>query len=190
MKRTASIFCFSAVSLIALLSFAAAKGKDNPEKRRSPRKTKITVAEIHQAEVIGRLGVPLGQVVTIEGIVADEDYIRTKANSGHRLLRVLKLDGRRLKEEVVFRFPKLSPLDEERVKEPKVGARFAYICYENGGFSGIPGAAFKHIGTVQTAPYGFSTWLEILKDNGVATKLLSTGPMLAFESQPHHTHDP
>ncbi len=131
--------------------------------------------------MIGSLGRPLGEVVSIEGIAADEDYTRRKADAGEILLRVLAVNGKSLKREVVLNF---HPYEGAEMKNPSAGMRFKYFGYETGGFSGIPEAAFVYVPRVPTSGHYFTTSFVILRDdNGSAAsmKTLSQTPRSVAE---------
>ena len=126
-----------------------------PEKKKS-----ITVAELQEMQVLGSLDHPLGEIVTIEGVVAGEDYRRDKGDLGHTLLRIQSVNGKKLTEEWVFHF---NPFSDD-VKKPKVGSRFKYVGYESGGFGGLPTKAFEIIGLIALPSYSFGTHFVILRD--------------------------
>lgn len=110
----------------------------------------IPVIKLNRNKVIGSLGRPLGEVVTIVGIVADGDYTRRKADAGETLLRVQTVNGRSLKSEAIFHF---RPFEGADIKKPAAGTRFKYTGYETGGFSGIPDKAFDYVPRVATDGY-------------------------------------
>ena len=121
----------------------------------------MSVSKLNRSKVIGSLGRPLGEVVTIEGIVADGDYTRRNADAGETLLRVQTVNGRVLKREAVFHF---RPFEGADMKKPTAGMKFKYVGYETGGFSGMPDKAFDYVPRVATDGYYFSTSLVILRD--------------------------
>jgi len=112
--------------------------------------------------VIGSLDRPLGEVVTIEGIVADETYTKRKQDAGEILLRVQAVNGKALKREAIFPF---HHYEGTQMKRPSAGMRFKYLGYETGGFSGLPEAAFVYIPRVATSGHYFTTSFVILRDD-------------------------
>ena len=121
----------------------------------------ISVSDLTEQPVVGWLGHPLGKIVTIEGLIADEDYRKMKVDLGHILLRVQTVNGKPLKEEEIFHF---EPFRWAEVEKPKVGAKFKYTGYETGSFTGVPAEAFKYVPPVATTGYGFTTSFVILRD--------------------------
>ena len=122
----------------------------------------IHVSQLNRSKVIGSLGRPLGEVVTIEGIAADENYTRRKADTGEILLRVQAVNGKSLKREAILNF---HPYEGTEMKRPSAGMRFKYVGYETGGFSGIPEAAFVYVPRAPTSGYYFTTSFVILRDD-------------------------
>lgn len=115
---------------------------------------------ISPAAMKGLLGSPLGTVVTVEGIAAGDDYRRMREDMGCTLLRIERINGKPLAKEIVFRF---HSHELARIAAPAVGARFKFVGYETGGFSGIPEGAFEYIPRVATTGFGFSTTFLVLK---------------------------
>ena len=148
---------FTAISLMSLTTCGTALGQGRPKGDTKP----IRASELNRSKVIGSLGYALGEVVIIEGVIADENYTKRKADAGKFLLRVQAVNGKALKEEAVFEF---SPFSGVGIRNPVVGARFKYTGYETGGFSGVPDRAFDYVPRVPTTGYYFSTSFVILRD--------------------------
>jgi len=144
----------------ATWSVAAAQGQPT-----SGNSKPIHVSQLNRSKVIGSLGRPLGEVVTIEGIAADGDYTRRKAETDEILLRVQAVNGNSLKREAIFNF---HPFEGTELKKPSAGMRFRYVGYETGGFSGVPEAAFAYVPRVATSGYYFSTSFVILRNDNVS----------------------
>ncbi|HKB40057.1 MAG TPA: hypothetical protein VKD72_26715, partial [Gemmataceae bacterium] len=109
---------------------------------------------MNKRQVLGSLGKPLGTLVTVEGVAANDDYRQLKIDQGKILLRIQKVDGKALKEEAIFPF---EDLPFASVKKPAIGARFKYLGYETGRFVGIPQEALKHVGQATTTDHYFVT---------------------------------
>lgn len=140
---------------VALLPFAlrsADKVMDQPKS--------ISVSELNRLQVIGWLGEPLGKIVVVEGVVADDSYLSSKADLGETMLRITTLNGKHLPEECVFPFRSLSA----GVEKPKVGGKFKFIGYETGGFTGVPGQAFDYTPAFARTGYGFTTHFVVVRD--------------------------
>lgn len=145
--------------IITLLIVGVSAAQD----KRTRLNTKpINMSRLTSSKVIGTFGRPLGEVVSIEGIAADENYTRRKADTGQTLLRVLAVNGKTLKHEAILPF---HPYEGVEVKKPSVGVRFKYVGYETGGFSGTPEAAFIYVPRVATSGYYFTTSFVILRDD-------------------------
>jgi hypothetical protein len=144
-------------SLIAIINSQTTTA----QQRTDTNSDSIHISTLNLSKVIGYLGYALGEVVIIEGVVADENYTKRKDDAGKLLLRVQIVNGKPLKDEAIFDF---SPFLGADVKKPLVGARFKYTGYETGGFSGIPEKAFDYVPQVATTGYYFSTSFVILRD--------------------------
>ena len=154
----------SVILVVALLISIVPRQTMVGQQRTKSNVESIPVIKLNRSKVIGSLGLPLGEVVTIEGITADGEYTRRKADAGETLLRVQTVNGRPLKREAIFHF---RPFEGADLKKPRAGMRFKYIGYETGGFSGIPDKAFDYVPRVATDGYYFTTSLVILRDFSV-----------------------
>lgn len=157
---TSKLLLHLIVSLLtagATWSVAAAQ-----DQRTRPNTKPIHVSRLNSSNVIGSLGRPLGEVVTIEGIAADENYTRRKADTGEILLRVQAVNGKALKREAILACHHYRGAE---MKKPSAGMKFKYVGYETGGFSGIPEAAFVYVPRAPTSGYYFTTSFVILRDD-------------------------
>ena len=147
------------VAAAAWFAFPVSRAEKAPEPAKS-----ITVAELYQLSIIGWLGQPLGKIMTVEGVVADETFVRSKAQAGRTLLLIQTADGNVLPEKVDFCFDRARAVRE--IEEPKAGSRFKYVGYETGGFTGAPPGIFEFTGPGPccTTGYGFSTEFVVLRD--------------------------
>ena len=64
----------------------------------------ITAESLNTIAVVGKLGVPLGEVSTIRAIIVDGDSLRTKADMGSFFLRVTEVNGKKLDSEPIIDF--------------------------------------------------------------------------------------
>lgn len=147
----------------------------------------ISAASLNRRDVIGSLGLPLGQVTEISATVVSGDSTRRKADSGTYLLRVLTVNGKKLQEPPLIRFnvdprshaqlandrislyelkkkgKKTDRLDSALIKDLEVGyvdSKVKLSVYETGGYAGIAGT--NKFGDAGTA-FSFRTSLEILE---------------------------
>lgn len=114
----------------------------------------VKVSDIRAQGVTGDLGLPLGTLVTVEGIVVDGDELRTQATSGRTLLRVEKVGETELPTPVMYPFPENSDLER-----PAAGESFSGVVYETGGFVGAPEGLFEHVEPFATVGFHFQTRL-------------------------------
>jgi hypothetical protein len=163
---------FTPASSSALLTFMALvvalgllQSESSPLAAGQPAKRESVLASElgSKVDVIGRLGVPLGRLVTIEGRVASGDILREKAMSDVPILFVETIDGHSVASHpwIALREP-----GDESAKGAKPGTRSKLYGYENGGFEGFPAKLL--VSSDRTAvPAGFSwefrTWFEIAK---------------------------
>jgi hypothetical protein len=142
------------------------------QRRRTTQKfPSIHASRLNTGNVVGALGYPLGEVVTVEGIAADETYTRRKADTGKILLLVHRVNGKPIKREVVL---PCQPHEGVELTRPTAGARFKFVGYETGGFSGTPEEAFVYIPRTATSGYYFTTSLVILRDDSVSISSMKT----------------
>jgi hypothetical protein len=124
------------------------------DKQRTPVYTE-TLNSTH--ELIGPLGEPLGEVVTIIAKVQEkhskgafEDYVT-----------VTNVNGTALEQ------PKQMPArlwQWANIKELKPGQQLVLRAYQDGGMIGTPPQAMKETVFVQTQAYGFVTWLQVINE--------------------------
>jgi hypothetical protein len=122
--------------------------------------TSINVSDLNRLQVIGQLGQPLGKIVVVEGVVADDSYRHIKADLGETLLRITTLNGKQLAEERVFPYRGLTT----EVEKPKVGSKFKFSGYETGGFTGVPAGTFEYTPAFATTGYYFTTNFVVIRD--------------------------
>lgn len=154
------------VALTGLAGLAGLLGCAGPDARaeapkgavRSAAHTRLSVATLRSAKVVGDLGVPLGTLVTVEGEILPDDARRTKADLGKTLLRVRAVNGKPLPTPVIATLR-----GDARVRSLKPAAKVRMIAYESGGFAGAPDGLFKHVPAFTTVGFGFLTWIEVVK---------------------------
>lgn len=126
-----------------------------------PAKRRITVEEIQKSIVIGRLGMPLGEIVTVK-LRWDPTFKPSD------MAIVTEVDGRTLDPPVEFwSNPPRPPLDEKRFNIPRFEYEREYLLrvYETGGFFGIRYEWLKEQGQgpVQSIGYAFLPELELIR---------------------------
>jgi len=111
--------------------------------------------------VIGKLGHPLGKMVTIEGRSAKGAVLRDRGVEDETILFVEKVDGERVRDGVWLR---LRPFWSGHQQEVRAGKKCTLRGFETGGFTGSPSGAMKEFGTA-FATYGwhFMVWIEYVK---------------------------
>ena len=136
-------------------------------------------------QLIGKLGVPLGDVVHIEGVVVEGEF---KGYEGGPNLRVQRIDGKATQKNIQIQ---LRPYFTDWGKEayggghhslPKLemGKTYEMEGYETGGYIGVPGKAYKNAGfAIQTTNHYFHTQLVIYK-----AKLIESVPRQRINEQP------
>ena len=92
-----------------------------------------------RVSIIGRLGLPIGRYVTIEGKWAGPGPMINR-----RMLAVQSVDGKPLRKPAVIeierpgRFPQMGDL--------RAGARYVFSGYEDGGMVGVPEEVLEKTG--------------------------------------------
>ena len=100
-------------------------------------------------------------MLEVEGVVVEDDYQRSKADMGKTLLRIEKLNGNKLREEVVLSLATFSFTETDK---PKPGSRFNYLGHQTGQMEGIPEDAFKVMPLVTTRGYHLYVHFQACKD--------------------------
>ena len=165
MYKAPNLYCYAMKTLITsplaiLLVLAAAVVTPADEKA----VMSISTEALNRISVIGKLGIPLGEVATVKATIVDGDALRTKADMGSYLLRVAEVNGVKLKAEPILDFTlasgsrmklakdnfelyelktgkktgELTGLETKKLKQNYVGKTLSLQVYELGGFSGMP----------------------------------------------------
>lgn len=155
-------------------------------------KKSITVSELVEMDVIGTLGVPLGEVVEVQAVIVSGSETRAKALDGRYLLRIESINGTALGKPVTKTFivwplshvkianddfslhklktgRKAKSLDSEQIKELEkdyVDKRVKLSVYESGSFEGTPDRMPEDVSTGADVGFGFRTHLIVLKQRG------------------------
>ena len=116
----------------------------------------IHLEDLKPESVIGRLGFPLGTIITIEGTVEDLSDSHMKADDGRTSLMILTVNGQPLSKSVRYDFIP-TRTKKGRLSTPPANAKFIYIGYEKANFYGQPKEAEKYLPpiTVATNRIGF-----------------------------------
>src|SRR5438067_230573 len=110
------------LTIAVLLPFLSTK-----EERERAEQKPISLSELHQRRVLGELGHPLGEVLTIEGIAISGEEERQKRLADETLLKVQSVEGKLLAEAVKLSFKPYLP---SAPLGPKIGSRFKLVGYE------------------------------------------------------------
>ena len=149
--------------LAAVLTLSAAT---SPAPAAEPQRIEFADLFSGRVQIVGRLGVPIGQVVSVEATVvsADKVWPDTKIYQDMYLLSIHRIDGRRVKElETTFQVHgfavnklfrggndlrdylkdrlKREPTAAERAKlesEVLSGRKRTFLIYESVAFDGVP----------------------------------------------------
>jgi hypothetical protein len=144
-----------------LITFASREATHAQNQRAKHQSGQVRVSQLRLNNVIGRLGHSLGEVVTVAGVVADENYTRKKADTGQLLLRVQSVNDKPLRREVVLQF---SLFEGVAIMNPAAGSRIRFIGYETGGFVGVPGKAFEYVPRTASTGFYFNTSFIVLRE--------------------------
>lgn len=140
------------LGLLAVVSGKLAVSADADAKRI------IHVNQLQRSTVIGRLGIPLGNVVTLEGRVAP-DLSRNKGRDGRLVLSIEAVDGNVLDQSIEF-WDEIVVLPKGAMLE--VGRRFRFAAYETGSFQGIPRGSTDRVAAGRS--FGYVPKLAIERD--------------------------
>lgn len=173
-----------AFAVLPLLFTTALLSQDATESR------PISVTELNQRSVVGRLGIPLGTASEIEAEIISGEALRQKRYAGRYLLKVTKVGDKTLETPVPMEFYvpgfisvqlasdvhelyELKNGDEPRIidtamlpelEKDYVGRNVNLCVYESGGFSGIPENKPADVPIWQGTAFHFSTHLTVLAE--------------------------
>jgi hypothetical protein len=146
------IVAFALLGMFPLNLKAQAKTAPLPD----ASKTAITAAElIDKYVVIGPLGHPLGEVISIEGIA-----VENQGKGERELIEVLAVEGNSLERPIRMSYS-IWPWGD--IKSLETGKRYSLRVYQDGGFSGVPSQVMEETVGVQTRGYGFITNLVVVR---------------------------
>jgi len=120
------------------------------------RKT-ISVSELQGGgEIIGLLGLPLGEVVSIKGRI-----VQSNTKSSVQLVDIVEINGKPVSGMLQLRYSiwEWGNISHESLPLDQL---LRLRVYETGGMTGIPLEAMKETTFVQTEGWGFSTSLVLL----------------------------
>src|SRR5262249_26009021 len=120
-------------------------------------------------QLVGKLHVPLGSVISIEGIAVEGPF---KGLEGGPNLRVQSINGSYTQEDIqivikpfIYDWGKKVTVDGDALPKLEMGRTYEMEGYETGGYSGVPSEAFRRGAIpVQTAvgPY-FRTHFVVIR---------------------------
>ncbi len=155
-------------------------------------KKSITVSALNEMDVIGKLGIPLGEVVEVQAVIVSGSKIGAKELEGKFLLRIESINDKSLEKPTVERFrvlpfsgaeiandhfdlyelktgKKTGRLDSNQIKELEkdyVSKKVKLLVYESGSFEGMPNKLPDDAPLVQATDFRFRTHLMVLKQRG------------------------
>ena len=125
------------------------------------------VSEINYSDIAGRIKIigtlnrPIGEIVTVQGVITDGTDTGKKGDAGKVLLKVQRINGRKVRKRVNL---PIKIFHWTAINTPKVNEQKKYIGYETGEMSGIPARAFEYMPRVTTENFHFSTYFQICKE--------------------------
>ena len=130
----------------------------------------IPVAQLDKAyQLVGKLHVPLGQVVEVEGVAVQG--MAVKGYEGGPNLRVQTVQGRATQQDIQItispyftNWGKKGYAGGRTLPKLKMGETYQMEGYEVGGYVGTPAEAYKNAGfAIQNSGYYFRTYLVVYK---------------------------
>jgi hypothetical protein len=146
---------------------ATGRSLEPPSERPKPAPLDVPIGELgRKFRLVGKLGVPLGEMVTVQGVViAGPD----KGWDGGPNLRVQRINGRAIQRIVELPLRPFfgdfdeGPAEDTRLPEPVCGRSYEFRAYETGGFVGTPFEAMDESGvTLQTSEHHFHCVLDVV----------------------------
>jgi hypothetical protein len=140
--------------------FAAAQEKSPPLRKEVPRVVISSDDINHRFVVVGPLGIPLGEVATVDGTA-----VINNGKGAARQFQVTSVNGKTLKGPVTLPY-RIWPWSD--LKKLDAQKRYRLRIYQDGGFAGVPAQAMKETTYVQTHAYHFVTSLVIVRNANAA----------------------
>ncbi len=106
--------------------------------------------------VIGPLGIPLGEVVTVDGIA-----VINQGKGATHLFQVTSVNGKTLNKPLTMPY-RIWPWAD--LKKLDAQSRYRLRVFQDGGFAGVPEQAMKETTYVQTHAYCFVTSLVVVRN--------------------------
>jgi len=148
-------YCVCIASIFSLVIFSAIAVSASNEQSLPV----ITIADLNYPnKVQGRLGQPLGRIITVDAEVVDGKETRVKALEGATVLRVLRVENKELPGPMISTYTWLPT-----VPTKKLAGRVRFLAYETGAFVGVPHESFEHILPFAAQGFYFQTSLVIVK---------------------------
>jgi hypothetical protein len=114
--------------------------------------TEVRIDELGKRfRLVGKLGIPLGDIAKVQGIVVNS---RAKGYDAGIGVRIYRVNGQATQEFIQIKLNDYYGRDEIPNLEP--GKSYEFSGFETGGFVGVPAAAMKQAGVVsQASNYAF-----------------------------------
>ena len=126
----------------------------------------------NEFQLVGKIHVPLGKVVTVEGVVVEGP---SKGYEGGFNLRVQRIQGRATQEDIqiairpyFYEWGKKAEVGGNALPSLKAGTTYQMEGYETGGYVGIPAEAYERGGLmVQTTHHYFREEFVVIKAKAI-----------------------
>jgi len=120
---------------------------------------KVTVETLQtQGAVLGRLSMPFGTVVKVEGNIESLPAVHAKGAEEFEWLRVDSVNGVVKKTPILLAVQWLGLAEKSTLR-----GRISVIGYETGRFEGIPSDAFSYIPVAGTEGFHFESYFLVIK---------------------------
>src|SRR5262245_52736137 len=148
------------IALIVLGSVSSAVGQEKP--------IDVPVSDLgSRFRLVGKLHIPLGEVVAVQGVIAEGPF---KGYEGGPNLRVQRINGRATQEDIQIKVVPYFGQFGEKIYNgrelPKLenGATYEFEGYETGGYIGKASEAYQRASlAIQTTGYYFRQLFEVYK---------------------------
>jgi hypothetical protein len=148
MSRQLKLVSFFALFLLCLI--AVAQGQSSTSRS-------VNVQELENGvQIIGLLGLPLGELASIEGQIVQSGMKGTDS-----LIKVDRINGKSVSNSLLMKFA-VWQWGNLANRELQVGPKLRIRAYETGGMTGIPIEAMKETVFVQAESWRFETSLVLV----------------------------
>ena len=154
---------------------------------RAEQPTSVPISELgSKYELVGKLHVPFGKVVVLQGVIVDGPFI---GYEGGPNLRVQRIDGVATQEDIQIQvlpyFGEFGKKRHDGKELPKLefGKSYEMEGYESGRYVGVPDEAYRRAGLeIQTSGFYFQQYFDVYRAKQIEPVVFSPADFIGREA--------